>query len=744
MRAGPVAPYKTRAMTETGNLRMWAQLRSRESGGPLTWLAACGTVVLLAIGLCTWLALHEPALGLRLAPAERGLRVLSVDADGPAAGKLAPGDRLVALGSPRTPLLPLHAQALAMHPERVARYADQQRFLQDQTALHAALREPQVTLALADGRRATLAPAPHRTIDALPAAYWIPLACGAIAFLAGVLVCAFRREQPAAIYYALTGIGLFVAGVARALAAARELALDGAWLGLLFKLEYLGLDILWWGLMATLWYYPAPLGRMAFGRWLGLPFLAIWAWDFFEVPQTLHFGRRVPLILGFASAAIVALLQWRRTRAQPVEAAALRWLLLAWFSGTGFFVATVLVPPLLGLAPPVDGATSFAVLLTLHVGVALGILRYRLFDLDRWAMLVWLWFVGGLVVIAADAILVYLLQVNQVVALSVSLIFVGWVYFPMRQLMWERLGWTPAKVDFQKLFPDLLAALLAPRPRRPIEAEWRALLHRLYRPLALRAPARAPEAIRREEHGLRLAVPGFDGVAALEIAGAQHGTRLMGPEDERFVAGLRQLFASVQSFRSSFEQGVAQERARVARDLHDDIASDLLPVIYEVQDPDTRHRLQAIFAELRAIMQGMDAPPRALTTLCEQWESECRARCAAQDVVLDWQATADADLELSSRPAMNLRGIVKEAVSNALRHAQASTIRVRVAQEHAVLRLSVEDNGRGCDGEPRAGRGLRNMRARAAEIGGEIRWAPDRSGCGTRVELRVPISDLHS
>jgi signal transduction histidine kinase len=86
--------------------------------------------------------------------------------------------------------------------------------------------------------------------------------------------------------------------------------------------------------------------------------------------------------------------------------------------------------------------------------------------------------------------------------------------------------------------------------------------------------------------------------------------------------------------------------------------------------------------------------------------------------------------------------IAREALRNAFRHAQASTIEAEITYGERVLRLRIRDDGKGID--PKlldAGRdrhwGLSGMRERAHEIGAQLDiWS--EIGAGTEVELRIP------
>ena len=80
--------------------------------------------------------------------------------------------------------------------------------------------------------------------------------------------------------------------------------------------------------------------------------------------------------------------------------------------------------------------------------------------------------------------------------------------------------------------------------------------------------------------------------------------------------------------------------------------------------------------------------------------------------------------------------IYKESLSNIVKHAKASEVLVSFVQEKGKLALTIRDNGIGLDGSPKTGRGLPNMKARAAEIGGTFAQSSDG---GTSIVVEVPL-----
>jgi len=205
-----------------------------------------------------------------------------------------------------------------------------------------------------------------------------------------------------------------------------------------------------------------------------------------------------------------------------------------------------------------------------------------------------------------------------------------------------------------------------------------------------------------------------------------------------------------------YRQAVAareSERERLSRELHDGVLQDLCAVardlkVLEVQSKDPT-RFTTLISEsdasiqtLRAICQDLrppilsKSPVLALRVLVE--------RLDAQSPVSIHLESSIGDLVLSEEAALAAYRIAQEAMNNAIQHADASEIAVRLTQYPDRLRMTISDDGRGIpEGrDPRSfvaeGHfGLAGMRERAAMIGGtlDIHSAPDY---GTAIILEIP------
>lgn len=187
------------------------------------------------------------------------------------------------------------------------------------------------------------------------------------------------------------------------------------------------------------------------------------------------------------------------------------------------------------------------------------------------------------------------------------------------------------------------------------------------------------------------------------------------------------------------ERAVTEERERIFRDLHDDVGAKLLSLVYRAQRAEDADLARSALRDLRDVVSYTGAARFTLEELAADWRSECEQRLSEAGIRLDWQSDGAAEA-LSQPQALNIGRILREAISNVIRHAAASTVTIRLEATEDALYLSIADDGRGLaeDARPR-GRGLRNMQVRAQRLGGEV-VHENGDGGGCRIALRVPLA----
>jgi two-component system sensor histidine kinase UhpB len=216
-----------------------------------------------------------------------------------------------------------------------------------------------------------------------------------------------------------------------------------------------------------------------------------------------------------------------------------------------------------------------------------------------------------------------------------------------------------------------------------------------------------------------------------------------------FLRMMRRLEAERRRAGSAALQAQEEERARVARDLHDEVNQSLTGLLLrlEAAREAAPPELEAELAETKALAhQAMrellslarQLRPTALDDLGlvaaigGQVEQLARGEIEAElDTVGDFSGLGD-DAQLV------VYRVAQEALSNAARHSDARRVEVKLRRRGDDVELEVADDGRGfAFDESEGGLGLAGMRERALLIGGEL-TIESRPGRGTTVRLTVP------
>jgi signal transduction histidine kinase len=242
--------------------------------------------------------------------------------------------------------------------------------------------------------------------------------------------------------------------------------------------------------------------------------------------------------------------------------------------------------------------------------------------------------------------------------------------------------------------------------------------------------------------GLVLGHPARPGLSPLERRLAQAAAQAMA----------HWLFQARQTHRW-VEAALWEERQRLARELHDDVAQHLAYLHIKAQKAERlwnrpnvevllpallreiREDIRDLYTEVRLALEGLRATPGPGETLAEA----LRRLIASRSI----QGEVEMDVEIGELPPLtpweeaHLLRIAQEALANAYRHAHARRIRLSLRHEQGEITLEIVDDGVGFDPNvlPSHSFGLRMMRERAERLGGvlEVRSTP---GHGTRVCLR--------
>jgi len=202
---------------------------------------------------------------------------------------------------------------------------------------------------------------------------------------------------------------------------------------------------------------------------------------------------------------------------------------------------------------------------------------------------------------------------------------------------------------------------------------------------------------------------------------------------------------------------IERERARIARDLHDQLGANLTQVtlLGEMAQADkelpaeVEEHARQICETARETTHSLDEIVWAVNPANDTLEGLANYACKyAQDyfALADISYRAELPPDLPPAPILpevrhNVFLAFKEAVNNVVKHARATEARVRLRLEAELFILSIEDNGKGLGdiSAKQLRNGMKNMRKRLTEVHGEFEISPGPAG-GTVVQLKVPIA----
>jgi signal transduction histidine kinase len=193
------------------------------------------------------------------------------------------------------------------------------------------------------------------------------------------------------------------------------------------------------------------------------------------------------------------------------------------------------------------------------------------------------------------------------------------------------------------------------------------------------------------------------------------------------------------------EQIAEKERKRIAADLHDDLGAKLLTIVHTSDNDRISTLAREALEEMRLSVRGLTGKPMVLSDALADWRAEVVSRLGQAGIECEWRNPNDIIEEpLSSRTYVQTTRILREAVSNIIKHSGASHV-VISAEVHLELHdfvLVIQDNGKGIplelDGRLDRGHGMTSMKHRAKQLSGQC-LVESGPGFGTVIRLTLPL-----
>ena len=223
---------------------------------------------------------------------------------------------------------------------------------------------------------------------------------------------------------------------------------------------------------------------------------------------------------------------------------------------------------------------------------------------------------------------------------------------------------------------------------------------------------------------------------------------------------LRATSEQLRSLSASLQSAKEEEGARIAREIHDELGSRLTSLKWDLEGinkilSDSGEQLPELRKKLETMIELTDETIDTIGRISSELRPSILDDLGLV-AAIEWQAkefqtrtrivcTCDCSMEnvgLNRKQSTAVFRIFQEALTNVLRHAQATKIDIRTKQEDGQFVLTVSDNGRGITEAEKSdvlSLGLLGMKERARLVGGEIDIARSEEG-GTAITVRVPVA----
>ena len=641
--------------------------------------------------------------------------------------------------------LPLSAVDLIEEPDYLNYYQRYNAFFEKQSALFHHLSQSHVLLKTEGG--ATLkVNTGYRHWYELPFNFWAQLIPVAVALIIGAWLWSFRQNDPAATQYYISAIFIAVTIFPAAIYSSRPLAVSGEVFHFLSVMDHLGLYIFCAAMLSLNWLFPYPISALKVPRYLYIGFASLWVLNTLQWLPNFDVSIRLVSCATLIGVISMVLIHWWRSRTQPQFLILIKWFALSTIFGPSIFVVLIFLPPIFEIEPLISQSFAFGAFASIYLIMAIAVSRYKLFEYERWWSESLIWFAFGLLVIGLDVLFIVLLDISYQQASWLALALTGWVYFPIRQRLLHKLVLSNEQ-KLQTLLPDIVSVIAGSANHSQLSSGMQDCLVKLYDPLYINSLPQRLDKVNVSSDGSQLMIPLPDKDRRLELLYADRGKRLFNSHDQKTANALVNLFNNAVTASKAKEEGIQLERKRIRQDMHDTLGGYLLSIMHKKQDPQSALLARYAWNELRDILSALDDNMSPLSMNLLRWKGALEKLFTGDDLAFNFNLHSSAievESQLGGLQRLNLGQVLREAVTNAFRHAAPTFINVDIQYDSGNLLIRIENDGQVAPPDSwKPGRGLTHIRSRVAQLQGVINW--QMSSVGHLVmTLSVPIVLKHT
>lgn len=551
---------------------------------------------------------------------------------------------------------------------------------------------------------------------------WVMVSTGLTGFLLGAWIWIIQPKSLPAFLFALSGFATLAFTFSPlhnffATPVSEEMAIH------MSRLNMYGASLFGIVMCALLLIYPS---RLPFYRYL-LPLMVgvFVTWTVWASVDLKSLDYSVQLITFVEMMFIVILSIWQIiiSRGKADKHAVSIWLSACVIIGSGPFIALIAAPMTFGYNSLIPAYYAFAFFNLVYIGFAIGLLRLRLFDLGSWTFQLLFHAGFAILFIAIDFVLMSSLALQKGVASTFTILALAIVYLPIR-------GWLSTAVTGHKkiseadMFQSVVETGLKPSGAARA-LSWVTLLRETFKPVQMSESLETKKGVSVSSDGQTLSLPAAMDAPALVLRHKYKGRALFSMRDQKLATQILTLINQVDDSRRAYDRGVNEERSRIGRDIHDNIGAQLLQALHSEKTDKKDEMIRDSLSDLRDVINNASSVEIPLSDMLADLRAETVERADSHNLLLNWSSESFTDLELPSHKLHALRSVLREAVSNVLKHAEASNLDVSIKKMRGGIEFSVKDNGNGMaqsnnENRLHEGQGLKNMRSRVESLDGDF------------------------
>lgn len=639
----------------------------------------------------------------------------------------------------------LTTEDLIEEPDYLNEYASYNAFFNKQSILSKHMLDAEVAFKTIEGHIIN-AKIIHQPWYQLPLMFWVQLIAANLAIMIGAWLWSFRQNDHAAKQYFMSAIFIALCIFPAAIYSTRTLAIPGDIFHLLSVLDHLGLYLFCAAMLSLNWLFPYPLGALNLPFYLYISFFMLWIANTFQLLPNFDISIRGVAVLTLSGVIAMVLTHWRRNRTQPHYLIMIKWFSLATIAGPSLFLCVIFLPPLFNVQPFISQGFAFVAFLIIYLSMAIAVSRYKLFEYERWwsESLIWLFF--GLLVIGMDLLIIFILDLSFQQASWFALAITGWLYFPLRQVILNKLL---LKNDqgLRTHFPFVVSVIAGSANHDQLILGLEHCLIKIFDPLHIERSDQSCDRLQLAYDGSRITIPLPEQSNNIEIIYADRGKRLFNSYDYKTAKALVDLFKHAMIAQKAKEDGMHTERRRIRQDMHDSLGGYLLSIMHRKVDPQSALLARYAWNELRDILSALDERMSPLSVELLRWKSTLEKLVSSDKIIFNFfidESVLNSEIELSGFQRLNLGQILREGVTNAFRHAQPSLISVYCEHQDSSLLCTIKNNGHVVSPELwAAGRGLRHIKNRTVQLNGSVDWQLTESACLV-MTLKIPLGNTNA